>query len=329
MPRQARIDAPGAFHHIICRGLERRKIFWDDIDRDNFVSRLGNVLDRTSTRCFAWALIPNHFHLLLQTGNVPIAEVMSRLLTGYAVVFNHRHNRVGHVFQNRYKSILCQAEQYLLELVRYIHLNPLRAGIVSTTAALSQYRYSGHGPLTGTFQEAWQDIDEVLLRFSASKKEGLEKYVAFVSEGIAAGKRPELTGGGLIRSARGWQSVINARRERQLFHSDERILGDSDFVEMALNAAKERLTKQQAYQSDGIEFEQVTQRAADLLRIDTNELLVGGKRACAVLARSLVCYWATREIGIPGSVVAKNLGLSESAVCRAARRGELLAREKG
>ena len=124
MPRKARIDAPGALHHIIVRGIERRKIFYNDRDRDNFLERLGVVLTETSTPCFAWTLIPNHLHLLLRTGSTPIATVMRRLLTGYAVTFNGRHRRHGQLFQNRYKSILWQADLYLLELVRYIHLNP-------------------------------------------------------------------------------------------------------------------------------------------------------------------------------------------------------------
>jgi REP element-mobilizing transposase RayT len=116
MPRQARIDAPGALHHIIVRGIERRKIFYDNFDRDNFLERLGTVLAESSTPCFAWALIPNHLHLLLRTGFAPIATVMRRLLTGYAVTFNRRHRRHGQLFQNRYKSILCQEDLYLLEL---------------------------------------------------------------------------------------------------------------------------------------------------------------------------------------------------------------------
>lgn len=107
MPRQARIDGAGALHHIICRGIERKEIFSDNLDRDDFVSRLENVLVQTSTRCYAWALIPNHFHLLLQTGNVPVATVMRKLLSGYATKFNRRHGRHGHLSQNRYKSILC------------------------------------------------------------------------------------------------------------------------------------------------------------------------------------------------------------------------------
>ena len=105
MPRKARIDAPGALHHIIVRGIERRRIFSDDQDRDNFVERLGDIVTETQTCCFAWALIPNHAHILLRTGQTPLATVMRRLLTGYAVSYNRRHRRHGHLFQNRYKSI--------------------------------------------------------------------------------------------------------------------------------------------------------------------------------------------------------------------------------
>ncbi len=112
MPRKARIDAPGALHHIIVRGIEQRQIFRDDRDRDQFIQRLSDVLTETDTPCYAWALMPNHVHLLLKTGLTPIATIMRRLLTGYAVYFNRRHRRHGHLFQNRYKSILCQEEPY-------------------------------------------------------------------------------------------------------------------------------------------------------------------------------------------------------------------------
>ena len=114
MPRQARIDSPGALHHVIRRGIERRNIFEDDIDRNRFVERLGNVLEQTSTSCFAWALMPNHFHLLLKAGATPFTKGMRKLLTGYAVTFNHRHCRHGHLFQNRYKSFLCQEESSIV-----------------------------------------------------------------------------------------------------------------------------------------------------------------------------------------------------------------------
>ena len=163
MTRQARIDAPGALHHIICHGIERRQIFVDDADRDHFVQRLATVLSETSTKYFAWTLIPNHFHLLVGTGDVPISMVMRRLLTSYAVHFNRRHRRCGHLFQNRYKSILCQQDPYLFELVRYIHLNPLRAKIVSDLRELDRYPYSGHSRLKGNIDDGRQDTESVLI----------------------------------------------------------------------------------------------------------------------------------------------------------------------
>jgi len=103
MPRRSRIDAPGALHHIIVRGIDRKSIFKDDADKDNFLGRFKNILTNSTTLCFAWALIPNHFHLLLRTGSVPISTVMKRLLTGHAIYFNRKHRRVGHLFKNRYK----------------------------------------------------------------------------------------------------------------------------------------------------------------------------------------------------------------------------------
>ena len=136
MPRQGRIDAPGAVHHIMVRGIERRKIFRDNKDKDNFVERLGDIIKDTSTSCYAWSLLSNHVHLLLRTGDHPIATVMRRLLTGYAVTFNRRFRRHGQLFQNRYKSILCQEDPYFIELVRYIHLNPLRANIAENYSSL-------------------------------------------------------------------------------------------------------------------------------------------------------------------------------------------------
>ncbi len=156
MPRKARIDAPGALHHIIVRGIERRNIFNDDVDRINFLDRLGKVLLETDTKCFSWALIPNHFHLLLRTGARPLSTVMRRLLTGHAMNFNRRHRRSGQLFQNRYKSILCQEDTYLLELVRYIHLNPIRARLVTDIKALDKYSFCGHAVIMGKKKKDWQ-----------------------------------------------------------------------------------------------------------------------------------------------------------------------------
>ena len=149
MPRQPRLDAPGVLQHVMARGIERRKIFWDDKDRFLFLERLAIILEETQTQCYAWALIPNHFHLLLRIGQTPLSTVMRRLMTGYAVNFNKRHRRAGHLFQNRYKSVVCEEENYLLELTRYIHLNPLRARLVEDLKSLDKYPWTGHSAILG------------------------------------------------------------------------------------------------------------------------------------------------------------------------------------
>jgi putative transposase len=130
MPRGPRLDAPGVLHHVMARGIERGRIFRDDHDRDDFVDRLVALVEDAAVTVYAWALIPNHFHLLVRTERRPLSRSMRSLLTGYAGAFNRRHGRSGHLFQNRYKSIVCEQDAYFLELVRYLHLNPLRAGFV-------------------------------------------------------------------------------------------------------------------------------------------------------------------------------------------------------
>ncbi|QWV97200.1 transposase [Geomonas nitrogeniifigens] len=329
MPRQARIDAPGACHHIICRGIERRKIFLDDSDRDRFLLRLGQVLKKSSTRCFAWALIPNHFHLLLQTGNTPISDVMRRLTTGYAVEFNHRHNRSGHLFQNRYKSILCQIDPYLLELVRYIHLNPIRAGIICTVPELRLYRFCGHGQLLGDKKYPWQETSEVLDRFGSNEQEARSNYENFIRDGLQSGHRPDLIGGGLVRSAGGWEEVVAARRAGIFLKSDERILGDSDFVERVLQRAEEHVERITANRAEGFDFEQAVERVARLLKMEVAQIWQHGKEPLLVKARSLLCYWATFELGMTETEVATRLGITQSSVSRSAVRGAGLAAANG
>ena len=328
MPRKARIDAPGALHHIIVRGIERRKIFYDDSDRDNFVERLGNILSETETPCFAWALIPNHFHLLLRTGLTPIATVMQRLLTGYAVSFNRRHRRHGQLFQNRYKSILCQEDSYLLELVRYIHLNPLRAKIVEEMKALDKYRYSGHSILMGKVGHPWQETNCILKLFHAKQLKARRQYREFVVKGIADGRRHDLTGGGLVRSAGGWAVVKTMRRSKSRIKGDERILGDGDFVERVLKAAQEKLERKYELKSQEYSFERLVARVAELFDIPNDELLSGGKYHKTVQARSVVCFWGRRELGISTVELSKKLNISQPTASQSVMRGKKIVQER-
>jgi putative transposase len=144
MPRTARLDAPGVLHHVMIRGIEGRKIFINNKDREDFIERLESLCPEMGIDCYAWAFIPNHAHFLFRTGKESLSKFMRRLLTGYVIGFNRRHKRRGHLFQNRFKSIICQEETYLRELIRYIHLNPIRSGIVQTLDELNYYSYCGH-----------------------------------------------------------------------------------------------------------------------------------------------------------------------------------------
>ncbi|MFO7687166.1 MAG: transposase [Desulfobacterales bacterium] len=329
MPRKSRIDASGALHHIIGRGIDRNLIFRDDLDRDRFLERLGALLSETQTACYAWALMPNHFHLLLRTGVSPVSGLMRRLLTGYAVVYNHRHRRCGHLFQNRYKSILCQEETYLLELVRYIHLNPLRAKLVDSIEALDQYPYSGHSVLMGHRKADWQDADSILDRFGRRKRSARGDYRIFLCEGIEQGRRPELTGGGLIRSLGGWEEVKKQRRQKASMKGDERILGDGDYVEEVLRAANENLQKKYHLRAMGLDVDKVAQRVATLMGMPVEAVWAAGKHRSTVTARSLLCYWAARHVGVSMSSLAQRLGISPTAVSQSVARGEVLAQKIG
>jgi REP element-mobilizing transposase RayT len=329
MPRQARIDAPCALHHIIARGIERSKIFREEADYEDFLRRLGLLLLQTETKCFAWALIPNHFHLLLKTGNVPIATFMRRLLTGYATGLNRRHQRSGHLFQNRYKSILCQEDTYLKELVRYIHLNPLRARLVGDITALDDYPYSGHGAIMGKQENEWQITDPILELFGSNLSQARRNYHDYVAAGQKLGKQSGLTGGGLIRSAGGWTGIQQLRKSGSFQKSDERILGDGDFVESVLAEADEKMTRRFAYKAKGISLDHLQQSVATLIGIEPEELVGASKTRKVTKGRGLFCYLAVREMGISMTEIANRLKIALSTVSGAVQKGEQVVRVEG
>lgn len=325
MPRKARIDAPDSLHHIISRGIERRIIFHDDVDRDRFVDRLAGILADTQTSCLAWVLMPNHFHLLLKTGIVPIAKMMQRLLTGYVVTFNNRHGRCGKLFQNRYKSILCQEDTYFRELVRYIHLNPIRSGLVDDLASLDDYTYCGHGAITGSQSVDWQDKNAVLAVFGENAASARANYLEYMIKGVSQGRRDDLIGGGVIRSAGGWESVKLMRQQKVHIKGDERILGSSDFVAAVLLKAHEDMTRISDLRQKGYDLDRIIDRASELFGIPAKELVRPGKQPRKVQARSVVAYWSVRLLKIDGTSVGKKLALTQSAVSRAVKRGEVIA----
>jgi len=329
MPRRSRIDAPGALHHIMVRGIDRQDIFRDQKDYITLINRLCELLLETKTSCYAWALIPNHFHLLLKTGNVPISNLMRRLLTGYAVYFNRRHKRCGHLFQNRYKSILCQEDAYLLELVRYIHLNPLRAKLVKEYKKLAVYPYCGHGVIMGRRKIEWQDKEYVLGMFDNKGGGARSEYSRFVRKGIEQGKRNDLTGGGLLRSHGGWAGVKILKETGEYHKGDERILGDGNFVNEVLASAEEKIKKRYQMKTKGYDLEKLAKRVSEVTCIETTEIFDNQRDGRRTEARSLLCLWAKEELGITQRELALSLNLTPPAVSYMVKRGRMIAEKNG
>lgn len=320
MPRQSRIDAPGAHHHVMIRGIERTAIFRNDKDREVFLDRLGGILLESSTPCYAWSLLSNHAHFLFRTGKIPIARLMRKLLTGYAVTFNRRYHRHGHLFQNRYKSILCEEDIYLQELVRYIHLNPLRAGIVHDLRELGSYAYSGHSVLMGKKKRSWQDRDYVLRYFAGTEREAKRGYVSYISEGVKEGRRPELVGGGLLRSVGGWKGLKELRDSGERVRADERILGRSEFVERVLRESEEEWERRSLLRERGVDLKWLLEKVASHFGVDTESLKSRSKVPTIAKARAVLCYLGVRKIGLTSASIAAELGVSPSAVSKAIAR---------
>ena len=316
MPRSARLDAPGVLHHVMGRGIEKQKIFLDDKDRVDFIGRLSELVKEDSMDIYAWAVLPTHFHILCKTRERPLASSMRKLLTGYAVNFNKRHNRHGHLFQNRYKSIVCQEDTYLGELVRYIHLNLLRAGVVKGLRELAACPWSGHSALTGNTEgKEWQNRGYVLSYFGGGRR-GRRNYLRFMEEGISLGRRPELVGGGLVRSLGGWSAVKALRRRGEGQASDVRILGDGDFVEAILAESENIENAHLKAKQRKTELSSLAERVSNEHGVGLGELRSGSRRQAVVEARKEFTRLAVLVHGYSGAEVARYLGVTNSCVTR-------------
>jgi putative transposase len=323
MPRKSRIDAPGAIHHVIIRGIERSPLFRESKDYEDFISRLALLLTETATSCYAWVLMRNHVHLLLRSGRTPLSLLMRRLLTGYAQYFNRRHNRCGHLFQNRYKSFLCEEDPYLLELVRYIHLNPVRVGLVGDMAELERFPWCGHGVIMGRKTHTWQDSSFVLSLFHEKEAIARRAYCSFVENGIALGKRPDLVGGGLVRSAGGWVAVQDLRKSKEGFASDERILGSSVFVDSVLKQANEDYERRLDAGRQDIDLERLVTIVCDHLGLEPAVLGSPTKQSSVARARAIVCHIAFDTLRFRGVDISHQLKVTPSAVSKLTTRGRI------
>ncbi len=320
MPRQARLDAPETLHHVMIRGIEKLRIVDDDKDRQNFVKRLGDLAEETETKVYAWSLLTNHAHLLLRTGSSGLPKFMRRFLTGYAVTYNLRHLRHGHLFQNRYHSIVCDEDVYFQELVRYIHLNHLRATLVKDLSELDQYPWCGHSVVMGRVKYSWQDRDYVLSWFGKREGEARRAYQKYMEEGITQGRRAELGGGGGVRSYGGWSSVLSLRKSQDKVGGDPRILGTRDFVERVLSESGEPLRRRFSPMEQSKRMRNIVEEECQKGKIEIEELRMGSRRGEISRVRSEVAERLIKELGMSLAEVARLSGVSTSAISKIMKR---------
>ncbi len=322
MARQARLDAPGTLHHVMIRGIERASIFRDDRDRGDFISRMGLLVRETGTRILAWALMKNHAHLLLFSGPAGLTHFMRRLLTGYAVRYNLRHRRSGHLFQNRYKSIICEEGAYLLELVRYIHLNPIRAAAVRNMVELDNYPWCGHAILMGKRKNDWQEREYVLHQFHEREGEAIRAYRKFMEEGKGQGRRPELVGGGLIRSLGGWSQVLSLRSSGEETEYDSRILGSGDFVAEIIREAERKVKRYLRGNETKNSIDAAIKQICVKEGVREQELRMGVRTRKYSGVRAKIAYHLSSELGVSRAEIARQTGVCTSAIAKAIQKLE-------
>ena len=290
MARRPRLHFPGALYHVILRGNGGDPVFFDEADRCRFYLLLQEGTERFGCRIHAFCCMTNHIHLALQVGDLPLSRLMQNLSLRYTAWINRRQDRKGHLFQGRYMALLIDHDNYLLELVRYIHLNPVRAGMV---AHPDDYPWSGHGAYLGREIIPWLTTDYALGLLAPTKDESRRKYAGFVAEGFGEGHRHEFHRG----------------------PCEGRILGDDLFVEKVLHRAGEGLP---------VPAGEVIDAVCREFAIDPEALRQPGKARPASTARAWTA-WLVREL--PGGTLAElgtRLGRDVVSLSQAAGRLEKL-----
>ncbi len=321
MPRQARLDYPGALHHVIGRGIDGLYIFNELKDKREFLRRIKKCLDESSLRIYGWCLMGNHFHILIQTGKTSLAEFMRSIMTGYAIYYNKTHKRKGYLFQNRYKSILCEADVYLLKLISYVHLNPIKARMVSF-GKLKQYAWTGHKELMNRQQEGGLiDREEVLGFFGLTEKQAIETYMDYLKDELKSNE--DMDAGGSVRSLGSNEEGTKAQEEENQM-CDRRILGSEDFVESVLN----RLEKEELPIGPFRDIIDLLKRLASYYQLDKDEILNSRTKEVRE-ARHVFVYLGNIYLNESLTALGKLLKINQSAASQARLKGQYVASEKG
>lgn len=293
MARQRRFDAPGALHHVMVRGIERRSLFVDDLDRRDLLDRLCRILPEAGASCLVWVFMSNHVHYVMRVGQAPLSQVMRRLNTGFAVRFNLRHERVGYLFQNRFRSRLVAGDEDLRNLVRYVCLNPLRAGLVASLGELERFRWSSYGALLGRRPSLpFEDVAAALAPFADRASLARRRLRASLQAGDCAEVEPA---------------------------------PEEPLVSIAPHVPSPCDESPAAVERDLIGLATIL---CERLGISRQELQRGARSDRVSRARALICHVAVSRWRLPRDAVAAAVGVSPSAVSHALVRGSQIAREE-
>ncbi|MBI5166475.1 MAG: transposase [candidate division NC10 bacterium] len=265
MPRKPRIEYPGAFYHVLARGNQRQDIFLEEKDYSVYLKYLQDYQRRFGFLLYAYVLMKNHFHLLLEVGSIPLSKIMQALQYRYTRYFNRSYQKSGHLFQGRYKAILCDKDAYLLELVRYLHLNSLRAGIAKRP---EEYPWSSHLQYLNTRPVPWLKKELVLAQLGEDPHKAIRAYSQFIQDGMGMGHREE------------FYQV-----------KEQRFLGDDSFIE----DSEKRQRKVYEKENWDIPLEVLVNYVSSQLKVGKGEIYTLSRNRQGAWARSLVTYLA-REL---------------------------------
>ena len=321
MPRTRRLEVPGALHHIMAHSVEHKDMFLDDDDRHEFLRRLEKGLNKTQFQCHTWTLMDNHYHLLIRVNHRKLEKLMRGLNGGYAQYYNKKYDKTGYLLQNRFKSVPCQDQDYAAELIKYINLNPLRAGKVKSFEQLKTYSWCGHGFLIGqkgALGESFQNRQECLHRFGEDEKEAIINYFKFLEENYVednaqeAGMLPATESAEIINSCKGQPAVI----------------GDPDFATRAMEQWRDEMNRKHRKADYPVVMKNTAETMCKKHNIELPELFKRGRQNSRSWARIQFCHHLYKNELIPPSVIAKYLKITISPVIRMIEIGQSLEKEE-
>ncbi len=297
MARKPRIEYEGCVYHVLIRGNHKQIVFHDKQDFNKYISLLISYKKRMNFKLYAYVLMQNHNHLLLEAGKVPLSKIMQGINQSYTMYYNRKYSKVGHLFQGRYKSIVCDADSYLAVLVRYIHLNPVRTMVVKKP---EDYKWSGHNDYLSENINSLLDTDTVLRMFSEDKSVSRQLYGKFIESSISR------------------KSNLN-----NYIGKDQRVLGNEVFFETIMkkideNSIEKRLKK--------VSLEKLFSQVVSITKVSSKEILGKGRSEAVSKARHIFII-AGVESGHQGKEIAQYIGRDPASVSRRLKEADLVRKE--